>query len=122
MMEERKHTDHNVWKQALERRQAGDLPSNFSFRAMERIRLEAGKRQKRAIRLGWVALVASSVSLLGLGVYFLCFYLNIRITDYLPKMDIPQDAFLFKFYGSIAILALVLLGLDYWLRKKYIWK
>ena len=29
---------------------------------------------------------------------------------------------LFGFYVYIALLALVLLGLDYWLRKKYIWK
>lgn len=33
--------------------------------------------------------------------------------------DICRDTFLFKFYSIIAVLALVLLGLDYWVRKKY---
>lgn len=40
----------------------------------------------------------------------------------MPQMNVRQDSSLFAFYVYIALLALVLLGLDYWLRKKYIWK
>lgn len=112
----------NPIKQALERRQAGHLSSNFSYRMMEQVRLEAEKQKKRRAVIGWIALVLSVLALVGLAVYFLAFYLDLSMTDYLPKMNIRQDSSLFMFYIYIALLVLGLLGLDYWLRKKYFWK
>lgn len=110
-------------KQALERRQTEDLASNFSYRMMERVRLEAEKQKKRRASIVWVALLASVLSLLGLGVYTLVFYLNFRFADYLPSMEyVCKDTPLLIFYLYVALLVLVLLGLDYWLRKKYFWK
>ena len=52
----------------------------------------------------------------------LTFYLEFNFADVMPQMNVRQDSSLFAFYVYIALLALVLLGLDYWLRKKYIWK
>ena len=49
-------------------------------------------------------------------------YLEFNFADVMPQMNVRQDSSLFAFYVYIALLALVLLGLDYWLRKKYIWK
>lgn len=112
----------NPMKQALERRQAGHLSSNFSYRMMEQIRMEDEKQKKRRAVIGWIALVLSVLALVGLAVYFLAFYLDFSMTDYLPKMNIRQDSSLFMFYIYIALLVLGLLGLDYWLRKKYFWK
>lgn len=112
----------NPIKQALERRQAGHLSSNFSYRMMEQVRLEAEKQKKRRAVIGWIALVLSVLALVGLAVYFLAFYLDLSMTDYLPKMNFRQDSSLFMFYIYIALLVLGLLGLDYWLRKKYFWK
>lgn len=112
----------NPMKQALERRQAGHLSSNFSYRMMEQIRMEAEKQKKRRAVIAWTALVLSVLALVGLAVYFLAFYLDLSMTDYLPKMNIRQDSSLFIFYIYIALLVLGLLGLDYWLRKKYFWK
>lgn len=112
----------NPMKQALERRQAGHLSSNFSYRMMEQIRMEAEKQKKRRAVIAWTALVLSVLALVGLAVYFLAFYLDLSMTDYLPKMNIRQDSSLFMFYIYIALLVLGLLGLDYWLRKKYFWK
>lgn len=110
-------------KQALERRQTEELASNFSYRMMERVRLEAEKQKKRRASIVWVALLVSVLSLLGLGVYALVFYLNFSFADYLPQMNyICQDTTLLIFYLYIALLVLVLLGIDYWLRKKYFWK
>lgn len=109
-------------KQALERRQTSSLSSNFSYRMMLQVHLEAEKQRKRKVSIGWLALFVSAFSLLGIGVYFLFFYLDVRFKDYLPQMDIQQSFSLFKFYGYIALLVLILLGVDYWLRKKYIWK
>ena len=56
------------------------------------------------------------------GIYVLTFYLEFNFADVMPQMNVRQDSSLFAFYVYIALLALVLLGLDYWLRKKYIWK
>lgn len=112
----------NPMKQALERRQAGHLSSNFSYRMMEQIRMEAEKQKKRRAVIAWTALMLSVLALVGLAVYFLAFYLDFSMADYLPKMNFRQDSSLFMFYIYIALLVLGLLGLDYWLRKKYFWK
>lgn len=112
----------NALKQVLERRQTYSLPSNFSYRMMERVHLEAEKQKKRRASISWLALLTSVFSLVGMVVYFLFFYLDIHFADYLPQVDIRQSFFLFEFYGYIALLVLILLGVDYWVRKKYIWK
>ena len=109
-------------KQALERRQVERLSSNFSYRMMGHIRLEAEKQRKRKAKISWVALLTSVLALLGLGIYFLFFYVDINFADYLPQTDVRSEAPLLKFYIYIALLVLLLLGVDYWLRKKYIWK
>lgn len=121
MMKEEKKME-SVWRRALERRQTESLSSNFSHRMMERIHIEAERQRKRRARMGWGVLLTFVFILLGVGVYFLCFYLDLRLSDYLPSMSGWRNSFLFKFYGTIALLALALLGADYWLHKKYIWK
>ena len=124
-METEKKIEDNMrsaLKQALERRQVERLSSNFSYRMMEHIRLEAEKQRKRKAKISWVALLTSVLALLGLGIYFLFFYVDINFADYLPQTDVRSEAPLLKFYIYIALLVLILLGVDYWLRKKYIWK
>ncbi len=124
-METEKKIEDNMrsaLKQALERRQMEVLSSNFSYRMMGHIRLEAEKQRKRKAKISWVALLTSVLALLGLGIYFLFFYVDINFADYLPQTDVRSEAPLLKFYIYIALLVLLLLGVDYWLRKKYIWK
>ena len=125
MEEERKINENtgNMLKQALERRQTERLSSNFSYRMMERVHQEAEKQTKRKTRVGWAALLISALALVGLGVYVLTFYLEFNFADVMPPNECPAGILLcLDFIGYIALLALVLLGLDYWLRKKYIWK
>lgn len=117
-----KRAVENALKQALERRQTEKLSSNFSHRMMERVHLEAQKQRKRNVRMSWAALLCSSLSLLALGVYFLLFYLDFSFADLLPSINIDRDSSLLSFYFYIAVLVFVLLGLDYWLRKKFFWK
>mgnify|MGYP003288623463 FL=1 len=124
-METEKKIEDNMrsaLKQALERRQVERLSSNFSYRMMGHIRLEAEKQRKRKAKISWVALLTSVFALLGLGIYFLFFYVDINFADYLPQTDVRSETPLLKFYIYIALLVLILLGVDYWLRKKYIWK
>lgn len=46
-MEANKKCTENALKQALRKRQPGNLPSNFNYRMMEQVRLEAEKQRKR---------------------------------------------------------------------------
>ena len=83
-METEKKIEDNMrsaLKQALERRQMEVLSSNFSYRMMGHIRREAEKQRKRKARISWVALLTSVLALLGLGIYFLFFYMDINFTD-----------------------------------------
>ena len=115
MMETNKKHTENALKQALQRRQPGRLPSNFNYRMMEQIRLEAEKQQKRKERV----MIAGILLLLGVGVYTLVFKLEFNFKEYLSGMDFSHaDSSLLAFYSYIATLVLLLLGLDYWLRKK----
>ena len=117
MMETNKKHTENALKQALRRRQPGRLPSNFNYRMMEQIRLEAEKQQKRKERVMLCGMIAGILLLLGVGVYTLVFKLEFNFKEYLSGMDFSHaDSSLLAFYSYIATLVLLLLGLDYWLR------
>ena len=95
------------------------MPSNFNYRMMEQIRLEAEKQQKRKERVMLCGMIAGILLLLGVGVYTLVFKLEFNFKEYLSGMDFSHaDSSLLAFYSYIATLVLLLLGLDYWLRKK----
>lgn len=118
-METKKDTG-NILKQALERRKGTNLSSNFSFRMMERIRMEAVRRQQRKNRnLLWVLIATVSLLVGGVVAYLVC-VMNIRPSlAMLPTLKIPRVSFsVWGFYGYIAFLGFVMLGLDYWLRRK----
>lgn len=123
-MEERyeKNTEQEVLKKALARRQQAPLSSNFSYRMMERVHVEATKQQKKQSILSWSLLLFAVLFLIGLGAYVLFFYLDLNLMSSVPRVNIRQHAPLFEFYVYIALLALGLLAIDYWLRKTFFWK
>ena len=111
MMETNKKHTENALKQALRRRQPGRLPSNFNYRMMEQIRLEAEKQQKRKERVMLCGMIAGILLLLGVGVYTLVFKLEFNFKEYLSGMDFSHaDSSLLAFYSYIATLVLLLLG------------
>lgn len=120
-MEEKKDSG-NALKQALNRRQTENLPSNFSFRMMELVHVEAEKQRKRKERLGFASLIMAVLALLGLGGYYVIFKLKFCLGDYMLQVEDYKSSPAWGFYCYIALLALVLLGLDYWMRKRNIWK
>lgn len=123
-MEERyeKNKDQEVLKKALARRQQVPLSSNFSYRMMERVHVEATKQQKKQSILSWSLLLFAVLFLIGLGAYVLFFYLDLSLMSSVTRVNIRQHAPLFEFYVYIALLALGLLAIDYWLRKAFFWK
>lgn len=118
-METKKDTG-NILKQALERRKGTNLSSNFSFRMMEQIRLEAAKQQKRKNRhLLWALIVTVSLLVGGVVAYLVC-VMNIRPSlAMIPTLRMPEVSFsVVSFYAYIAFLGFLMLGIDYWLRRK----
>lgn len=118
-METKKDTG-NILKQALERRKETELSSNFSFRMMEQIRLEALRRQKRKSRiLLWTLIVTVSLLVSGVAAY-LVYGMNIRPSlAMIPTLRMPEVSFsVVGFYAYIAFLGFLMLGIDYWLRRK----
>lgn len=112
-----KNNPKNALKQALEQKQTGKLSSNFSFRMMEHIHQEAEKQKKRRERLDIIALVTAVLALVGLGIYYIVYCL--KLTDIMWGV-FSRDSSSFSFYFYVSFIVLVLLGLDYWLRKKHI--
>jgi len=107
----------NMLKQAMERRVNSCLPSNFNYQMMNKIRLEAATQHRRRKVVSWCWLIAGALSLLGMGVYILVFYLKVSLTDFIPmKESIKPATDLIAFYWYIAVLVLILLGLDHWMR------
>lgn len=106
-------------KQALQRRQSGSLPSNFTFRMMGQIRMEAVKQEKRKYRIMILFLIVALLVIIGSFVYCLFFYLGFKPMDLVPKLQFSSgSSLLFGFYTYIALLVLCLLRMDYWMRKK----
>ena len=79
MMETNKKHTENALKQALQRRQPGRLPSNFNYRMMEQIRLEA-EGEGHAVRhdCGYIAIVGS-------GSIYACFQIGIQFQGVLVR-------------------------------------
>ncbi|MBP1615331.1 MAG: hypothetical protein H6Q13_2779 [Bacteroidetes bacterium] len=103
-------------RQALEGRREGSLSSNFTFRMMEQVRIEAQRQHKRKVVLGSISLITASLLLIALAVYALVFRLNINWGDFMPQVRFSESSSMIGFYGYIAVLVLALLGLDHLLR------
>ena len=118
-MEANKKCTENALKQALRKRQLGNLPSNFNYRMMEQVRLEAEKQRKRKERTMLCGMILGILLLIGMAVYTLVFKLEFNLKECLSRVDWSDTASpMMVFYSYIATLVLLLLGLDYWLRKK----
>lgn len=118
-METKKNTG-SALKQALERRQTGSLPSNFSFRMMEQIRREAVRQRQRRERTMLIALIAVVVALVSGVASYLILFMDVRLADVtVPRLQLPAASSpMMGFYCYIALLGFILLGLDYWLRRR----
>jgi hypothetical protein len=114
-METNKNTN-TALRQALESRREGSLSSNFTFRMMEQVRVEAQRQRKRKAVLGSVSLITASLLLIALAVCALVFRLNISWGDFMPQVNFSESSSMIGFYGYIAVLVLALLGLDHLLR------
>lgn len=109
---------NKMLKRALDAREKGDLPYGFESRMMMRITTEAIRKRKRANVLTLSLVSAVSLSLIAGTILLLRYYfkIDVPVPERLVALS-PASCRLFGFYSYIAFLALLLLGLDTWLRK-----
>ncbi|MDL2299430.1 hypothetical protein LJC21_01840 [Bacteroides sp. OttesenSCG-928-E20] len=109
-------------KKALERRGGQELPSNFSYRMMEKVHLEAVRKRKRQKLFVWSSLIAATLLILSMLIYFLFFYMELEpgsVRLAMPQIKTqPLPKAMMDFYWYIGAIVMILLGLDYVLRNK----
>ncbi|NDV65358.1 hypothetical protein [Bacteroides sp. 224] len=114
---------NNPLKEALGRNVGAGLPSNFNYRMLAQIRMEAEKRRKRRAFVVLLSLIAACAALVSMAVYTISTYLDFNLKEYLPSLDLGKaNLELAGFYGYIGMLVLLLLGIDYWVRKRHVTK
>lgn len=90
-----------------------ELPASFRLNVMQQIAREAIRVRKRNERLGLAAVIAASLLMLAMAVISF-FYMEVPRISW-PKIDMTA----FSFYFYIGTLTLLLLFLDYKLRKVF---
>lgn len=102
------------------------LPAGFRNNLMEQIRMEAVRAVKRKERRGLISIIAASVAIIAVAIGTLYKYGMLRAGMWLkpeatlfpdiPAIDFPSLSN-YSFSLFIGVLALILLALDYYLRK-----
>lgn len=101
------------WEQLFGQLPEERLPMDFRATLMQKVMRQAAVKRKRSERLGWLALILASIALIALAVASLA-YLDFTW----PHFELFKgDSY--PFYGSIGVLALLLLVVDYKLRQLY---
>ena len=122
-MEEIKNFKNSALKKALERRERGSLPSNFSHRMMQDIYRADEKRRKRALRLNYIVLGVVIAGILACSTFFILNYTDFTLLQLTQPF---KEAFQWNdnwgFYLYVTVLAIVLLIIDNSIRKWYFGK
>ena len=112
------NTDKCIRK-AVGMQQKFRLPSNFSYKMMEKINekvlLEEKQREKRT----FVAIIITSLLMLAACIFTIINYTSITLTDitnWISNTSIPSETL---FYLPMLISLPLLSGFNFWLRKKY---
>ena len=102
---------NDILKDLFSRMPEEELPASFRANAMRQIMAEAERIRKRNERWGWIAVIAASLLMVGIAIASFL-YMNIPpISVQIPNMST------LPFYAYIGMLALILLGADYKLRR-----
>jgi hypothetical protein len=90
-----------------------ELPGSFREEMMGRIFREAARRKRRNERLGLAAVIAASVAFMGLAAGALLYAGVPRVEWRMPELET------LPFYLHIGALSLLLLGMDFFIRRAY---
>jgi hypothetical protein len=108
---------------ALQSTESPRLSADFNSRMMEEVYRAVERKKKRAYVLGLCLISGVSLALIGLAVYMFYTYFSFDLSIQLPRF--PKMGFsaesksIFGFSIYIALLSLILIGLDHYLRHKW---
>lgn len=108
---------------ALQSTESSKLPDNFNSQLMTRIYRAAERRKKRAYILSLCLVSGVSLLLIAMTVYLLNNYFAFNLSLHLPKLNVnAQSITVYGFSFYIAVLTLILIGLDHYFRHKWMIK
>lgn len=113
-----KNTDKCIRK-AVDMQQQSRLPSNFSYKMMEKINGKILLEEKRSEKRTFAAIIITSLLMLAACILVIIKYTSVTLADIthkIPTTSIPSETL---FYLPMLIALPLLFGFNYWLRKKY---
>lgn len=110
--------DDRALRKILMENQAEGLPYGFDNRVMPLIFREAERMKKRAYLRGIGLISVVSLAMIAGSIFALNFFFDIPVSIRIPRWELnPENHTMLFFFIYIALLALVLLGLDGVLRR-----
>ena len=108
---------------ALQSTESPRLSADFNSRLMAEVYRAVERKKKRAYVLGICLISGVSLVLIGLAVYVFLTYIPWNFTFELPKFPkinlTPESKWMYGFSFYIALLTLILIGLDNYIRHKW---
>ena len=97
------------------------LPSNFTFRTMQKVEEAVRRKEQKQERWMLISLVAASVCLLVAGALTLHIYWGKEMVETFSSLEqsFARLDLLSSPYWMLAVLFFILMGFDYWMRRTY---
>ena len=97
------------------------LPSNFTFRTMQKVEEAVRRKEQKQERWMLISLVAASVCLLVAGALTLHIYWGKEMVETFSSLEqsFARLDLLSSPYWMLSVLFFILMGFDYWMRKAY---
>ena len=97
------------------------LPSNFTFRTMQKVEETLRRKEQKQERWMLISLVAASVCLLVAGALTLHIYWGKEMVETFSSLEqsFARLDLLSSPYWMLSILFFILMGFDYWMRRTY---
>ena len=97
------------------------LPSNFTFRTMQKVEEAVRRKEQKQERWMLISLVAASVCLLVGGALTLHIYWGKEMMETFSSLEqsFARLDLLSSPYCMLSVLFFILMGFDYWMRRTY---
>ena len=97
------------------------LPTNFTFRTMQKVEEAARRKEQKQERWMWISLVAASVCMLVAGALTLHIYWGEEMVETFSSLEqsFARLDLLSSPYWMLSVLFFILMGFDYWMRRAY---
>ena len=97
------------------------LPSNFTFRTMQKVEEAVRRKEQKQERWMLISLIAASVCLLVAGALTLHIYWGKEMVETFSSLEqsFARLDLLSSPYWMLSVLFFILMGFDYWMRRTY---